>query len=93
MTPAQLADELARIDKLDRLANRAAERFHETPHYADLRNGGMMRHKQKYFNLGTGDVFPDEEWVWRPSVWVWMLAAAMAVGIVAAIWKGWQWMI
>jgi len=26
MTPQQLADELARIDKLDRLAKRAAER-------------------------------------------------------------------
>jgi len=80
MTPAQLADELARIDKLDRLAKRAADRFHETPHYADLRNGSLMHSEVP-------------EWVWRPPAWFYVLAAAMAVGIVAAIWKGLQWMI
>jgi len=75
MTPAQLADEMARIDKLDRLAKRAAARFHDQPRYADLRNGSLMH-----------DEVPD--WVWYPTAWIYVLAAAMAVGIVAAIWKG-----
>jgi len=80
MTPAQLADELARIDKLDRLAKRAADRFHDQPHYADLRNGSLMH-----------DEVPD--WVWYPPAWVFVLAAAMCVGIVAAIAKAVMWWI
>jgi len=78
MTPAQLADELARIDKLGRLAKRAAARFHETPHYADLRNGSLMH-----------DEVPDA----MPSGW-WILPLALiGLGVIAAIIKAVMWWI
>jgi len=89
MTPAQLADELARIDKLDRLAKRAAAEFHraqneraqnETPHYSDMRNGSLMHSEVP-------------QWVWNPPAWLYVLAVAMAVGIVAAIAKAVMWWI
>jgi len=80
MTPRELARFLRMADEEQARADAfRASMTPETPaHYADLRSGGLMHSEVP-------------QWVWRPPAWVFVLAAAMAVGIVTAVWKAVMW--